>query len=130
MVKNLQCRRPGFDPLEQGMATHCSILAWRIPWTEEPGGPQPIGLQSWTPLKQGSSQPRDQTLSLPAEPQGKPKNTGVGSLSLLQEIFPIQESNWGLLHCRQILYQLSYEASPIKQLTHTILCRDLNIFRF
>ena len=42
--------------------------------------------------------------SLPSEPQGKPKNTGVGSLSLLQRIFPAQESNWGLLHCRQILY--------------------------
>ena len=28
----------GEDPLEQGMATHSSILAWRIPWTEEPGG--------------------------------------------------------------------------------------------
>ena len=28
------------DPLEEGMATHFSILAWRIPWTEEPGGPQ------------------------------------------------------------------------------------------
>ena len=27
------------DPLEEGMATHCSILSWRIPWTEEPGGP-------------------------------------------------------------------------------------------
>ena len=36
------------------------------------------------------------------------QNTGVGSLSLLQEIFPSQESNWDLLHCRQILYQLSY----------------------
>ena len=33
------------DPLEKGMATHCSILAWRIPWTEDPGGPQSIGLQ-------------------------------------------------------------------------------------
>ena len=56
-------------------------------------------------------EPRSPTLradSLPAEPQGKPKNTGVGSLSLLQWIFPAQESNWGLLHCRQILYQLSY----------------------
>ena len=31
------------DPLEEGMATHSSILAWRIPWTEEPGGLQPIG---------------------------------------------------------------------------------------
>ena len=40
------------------------------------------------------------------------QNTGVGSLSLLQGIFPIQESNRGLLHCRQILYQLSYEGSP------------------
>ena len=50
--------------------------------------------------------------SLPAEAQRKPKNTGMGSLSLLQRIFPIQESNQGLLHCRQILYQLSYQGSP------------------
>ena len=47
--------------------------------------------------------------SLPAEPQGKPKNTGVCSLSLLQQIFPTQELNRCLLHCRQILYQLSYK---------------------
>ena len=40
------------------------------------------------------------------------QNTGVGSHSLLQGIFPTQESNWGLLHCRQILYQLSYQGSP------------------
>ena len=33
------------DPLEKGMATHSSILAWRIPWTEEPGRLQSIGLQ-------------------------------------------------------------------------------------
>ena len=33
------------DPLEVGMATQSSILAWRIPWTEEPDGLQPIGLQ-------------------------------------------------------------------------------------
>ena len=52
--------------------------------------------------------PALQVVSLPAEPQGKPKNTGVGSLSLLQRILPKQESNWGFLHCRQILYQLSY----------------------
>ena len=39
------------------------------------------------------------------------QNTGVGSLSLLQGIFPTQESNQGLLHCRQILYQLSYQGS-------------------
>ena len=33
------------DPLEKGMATHSSILAWKIPWTEEPGGFQSMGLQ-------------------------------------------------------------------------------------
>ena len=33
------------DPLEEGMATHSSILAWEIPWTEEPGRLQSIGLQ-------------------------------------------------------------------------------------
>ena len=38
------------------------------------------------------------------------QNTGVGSLSLFQGIFPTQESNQGLLHCRQILYELSYQA--------------------
>ena len=50
--------------------------------------------------------------SLPAEPPGKPKNTGVGSLALLQWIFPNQESNQDLLHCRWIIYQLSYQGSP------------------
>ena len=33
------------DPLEKGMATHACIFAWRIPWTEEPGGLQSVGLQ-------------------------------------------------------------------------------------
>ena len=51
--------------------------------------------------------------SFPAEPQGKPKNTGVGSISLLQWIFPTQELNQGLLHCRWILYQLSYQRSHV-----------------
>ena len=39
------------DPLEEGLATHSSILAWRIPWTEEPGGLRSIALQSQTQLK-------------------------------------------------------------------------------
>ena len=51
--------------------------------------------------------------SLPAELQEKPKNTGVGSLSLFQQIFPTQELNWCLLHCRGILYQLSYQRLPL-----------------
>ena len=59
-------------------------------------------------------EPRSPTLwadSLPAEPPGKPMNTGVGSLSLLQGIFPTQKPNLGLLRCREILYQLSYQGS-------------------
>ena len=42
------------DPLEEGKATLSSILAWRIPWTEESGGLQSIGSQSQTRLKQRS----------------------------------------------------------------------------
>ena len=52
--------------------------------------------------------------SLPSEPPGKIQNIGVGSLSLFQGIFRTQESKWGLLHCRRILYQLLYQGSPIK----------------
>ena len=43
------------------------------------------------------------------------QNTGVGSLSLLQQIFPTRELNWGLLGCRGVLYQLSCEGSPSKK---------------
>ena len=46
----------GEDPLEEGMDTHSSILDWRIPWTEEPGGLESIGLQrarhDWSDLAQ------------------------------------------------------------------------------
>ena len=49
-------------------------------------------------------------------PRNSPgQNTGVGSLSLLQQILTIQESNWGLLHCMQVLYQLSYEGSSFSK---------------
>ena len=61
--------------------------------------------------------PRSPTLqadSLPSEPQRKPKNPGMGSLLLLQGFFLTQELNRGLLHCRRILYQLSYERCPTK----------------
>ena len=50
--------------------------------------------------------------SLSAEPQERPKDTGVGSLSLLQGIFPTWGLNPGLPHCRWILYQLSHKGSP------------------
>ena len=68
-------------------------------------------------LPNPGNEPRSPILqadSLPAEPQGKPNNTEVGSLSLLQWIFPTQELNWGLLHCRWILYQLSYQGNPFQ----------------
>ena len=70
-------------------------------------GPLPNpGIESMAPTLQADS--------LPFKAPGKPKNTGVGSLSLLQQIFPTQESIRGLLHCRCILYQLSYQGSPYK----------------
>ena len=57
LVKNLPAIRETWvrslgweDPLEEGMATHSSLLAWRIPWIEEPGGLQSMGLQSRTQL--------------------------------------------------------------------------------
>ena len=53
MVKNLPAMQETWvpslglkDPLKKGMTTHSSILAWRIPWTEEPGGLQSMGSQS------------------------------------------------------------------------------------
>ena len=74
------------------------------------------GLQFPSPGE--SSQPTDQTRSpslqadsLPTEPPRNPKNTGVGSPSLLQGIFPTQELNRGLLHCRRIPQHLSYQGS-------------------
>ena len=76
-----------------------------------PGELPNLGIEPRSPALQADS--------LPAEPQGKPKNTGVGNLSLLQQIFPTQKSNQGLLHYRQILYQLSYQGSPfVKVIVH------------
>ena len=98
-------------------------LVWLFarPWTIQVHEILQARILEWvaTPFSRESSQPRDRTWvsrlqvdSLPSEPPGKPKSTGVGSLSLLQQIFPTQESNWGLLHYRRILCQLSYQRSP------------------
>ena len=75
------------------------ILEWYL--FPSPGDLPNPGIKPRSPALQADS--------LPAEPPGKPRNTGVGSLSLLQGIFPTQELSWCLLHCRQILYQLSYK---------------------
>ena len=86
------------------------------PWTS-PG--QNTGVGSLSLLRGNlltpGIKPRSPALqvdSLPAEPQGWLNNTGVSSLSLLQGNFPTQELNLGHLHCRRILYQLSYQRSP------------------
>ena len=84
---------------------------------------QNTGMDSFCPLQgiylpSPGNESRSLTLqadSLPAEPPGKPKNTGVGSLSLPQGIFLNQELNQGLLHCRWILYELIYQGSPYTQ---------------
>ena len=73
--------------------------------------------------------PKYRADSLPDKPPGNPKNTGVGSLSLLQRVFPTQELNLGLLHCRQTLYQLSYQGISIVQgRTNLFFLLDLFIF--
>ena len=77
---------------------------WRGQLFPSPGDLPNPGIEPRSPALQADS--------LPAEPARKPVNTGVGSLSLLQGIFPAQEWNWGLLHCRWILYQLSCQGSP------------------
>ena len=65
------------DPLEQEMATHSSVLAWRIPWTEEPGGLQSMGSQRFrhdrvhTPLGETVSGPRAGQLPQPGRHRGK-----------------------------------------------------------
>ena len=85
------------------------------------------------PFSRGSSQPRlepkSPTLkmdSLPPEPQGKHKNTGMGSCSLLQGIFPTQGSNPGVLNYRQILYHLSHRRNHLllllSRFSHVRLC--------
>ena len=70
-----------------------------------PGDLPKTGIETKSPVLQADS--------LPAGPKKTPKNTVVGSLSLLQWIFLTQESNWRLLHCRWILSQLSYQGNPI-----------------
>ena len=72
------------------------------------------------PFSRGSSQPRDRTQFsriaggfFTSWATAKSKNTGMDSLSPLQVIFLTQEPNWDLLHCWWILYQLSYQGSPI-----------------
>ena len=96
----MDCSPPGSSLPKQILQAR--ILEWVA--CPSPGDLPNLGIEPRSPALQA--------YSLPSEPPGKPMNTGVGSLSLLQEIFPTQGSNPGLLHCRQILNQLSYQGSP------------------
>ena len=90
----MDCSPPGFSVLGDSPGKNTVVGCHALP----PGDLFNTGIEPRSPVLQADS--------LPSGPPGKPKNTGVGSLSL--GIFPTQESNWGLLHCRQILYQLNY----------------------
>ena len=125
------------DPLEKGKAPHSSILAWRIPWTVQIRRSQrdmdtterlslshlagieyikSVSLQ--VPLSgnyqnsAGISNGLQPTRLLCAR-HSPGKNTGVGSHSLLQKIFPSQGSNPGFLYCRWPLYHLAHQGSPL-----------------
>ena len=102
------------DSLEKEMATHSSILAWRIPWREEPGRLQSMGLQrvrhNWvTSLFQSLNR--------------------VACHSLLQGIFPTQGSNPHPLHCRLILYCWATRETPLKHML-SFYFRCCHIFVF
>ena len=98
-------------PLSMGIL-QARILQWVA--CLPPGEISNSGIESRSPALQVDS--------LPSKLPGKPKITEVGSLSLLQGDFPTQESNWGLLHCQQILYQLSYPGSLCtKDCTHPLI---------
>ena len=82
---------------------------WSVEPFPSPGDLPNPGIKPRSPALQADS--------LPAKPQGKPKNTGVGSLSLLQGIFPTQGLNPGLPHCRRNLYQLSHKIVNFREHT-------------
>ena len=63
------------DPLEKEVATYSSILAWRIPWMEEPGGLQSMGSQSWTRLSNFTG-----PLGGPEAKLELPRHRGPGSI--------------------------------------------------
>ena len=113
---------PGLeDPLEEGMATHSSILAWRIPWTEEPGGLQSMWLQEsdtteplnhhhWGEDRMGTAVMSDCD-AMDYRPPGSSvhgdflgKNPGVGCHFLLQGIFLTRDRTCVSCIDRLILY--------------------------
>ena len=103
-VRSDSLRPHGLQSMEFSRPEYWSILEYITGVFPSPGDLPNSGIRPRSPALQADS--------LPAEPQGKPKSTGVGSRSLLQGIFPTQRLNPGLLPCRQILCQLSHKGSP------------------
>ena len=99
--------------MSDSLQTHGLYSPWNSPGQNTGVGSLSL-LQGIFPTQGLNPGPALQADYLLPEPQERPRNTGVGSLSLLQPIFLTQESNQDHLHCRWILYQLSYQVSPLK----------------
>ena len=97
------------------------VKPWHLSWSPLSSFPRFCQEHKQTVMWESE---RHSVVSEPLWPHGlhssPGQNTGVGSLSLLQGIFPTQGSNPGFPHCRQILYQLSYEGSVILLQTHAV----------
>ena len=113
------------NPLEKGMATHSSILTWRIPWTEEAGGVQSMGSKvkvKVTQLYLTLYDPMDYTVHGTLQV----RILGYVATPFSRGIFLTQELNWGLLHYRQILYHLSHQGNAfvygIRIQVHSLVC--------
>ena len=121
---NVNPRRVNILPILSLCSTVFHLHVWLLvtPWTVAHQAPLSMGFsrqEYWrglpcpppVDLPDAGTEPMSPTLqadSLPSEPSGKPKNTGVGSLSLLLGNLLTQELNQGLQHCRWILYKLNY----------------------
>ena len=102
-VKVIQSCPTLCDPMDCSQAPLSMGFPRQEYWSGMPFSSSDSGIEPRSPALQADS--------LPSEPPGKPKNTEVSRLSLLQGILLTRELNWGLLHCMWILYQLSYQRS-------------------
>ena len=88
------------DPLEKGMATHASILAWKIPWTEEPGGLQPMGFQraghDWVANTKPSKQKLHEFRTMSVSSDQAPTGNTVNNQGRIPERMPLCETAHGI----------------------------------
>ena len=108
-------------------------MFWHIPlsFTNQQQDKPPLRLSLCSFVKVAQSCPTLRLHGLHSSRNSPGQNTGVGSISLLQGIFPTQESNPGVPHCRQILYQLTHKGSPrilqwVSLLQRTFLTQESN----